>query len=71
METVAYEQKKVLRIADVARRLDCSESTVRRLIANGELKAGQFSGPNTSVRISEDVLEAWLEERFAKNGDGA
>jgi excisionase family DNA binding protein len=66
MATVAYEQKRMLRISDVARRLDCSETTVRRLIAMGQLKAGQFAGPNTSVRISEDVLEAWLEERFAK-----
>jgi excisionase family DNA binding protein len=61
----------MLRITDVARRLDCSPSTVRRLIQNGELRAGQFTGPNTSVRIAESVLEAWLEawlsERFAKN----
>jgi excisionase family DNA binding protein len=71
MATLAYEQKKMLRISDVARRLDCSESTVRRLIATGQLRAGQFAGPNTSVRISEHVLEAWLEDRFATNGEAA
>lgn len=65
MTILTYE--RMLRIPDVARRLDCSESTVRRLIANGELKAGQFAGPNTSVRIAESVLEAWLAERFGRN----
>jgi len=58
METLANE--KLLRIGDVAARLDCSEATVGRLIWNGQLKAVQFAGPNTSVRISESVLEAWL-----------
>jgi excisionase family DNA binding protein len=70
MATLANE--KMLRIADVARRLDCSEVTVRRLIWNGQLKAHQFNGKNTSVRISESVLEAWLSERFAgSSGDEA
>jgi excisionase family DNA binding protein len=58
----------MLRIPDVARRLNCSESTVRRLIANGQLKAGQFAGPNTSVRIAESVLEEWLQGRFGRGG---
>jgi excisionase family DNA binding protein len=68
--TVAHE--KLLRIGDVARRLDCSEATVRRLIWNGQLQAVQFNGKNTSARISESVLEEWLQERFAgASGDEA
>ena len=70
MVTLAHE--KMLRIGDVARRLDCSEVTVRRLIWSGQLKAVQFNGRNTSVRVSESVLEAWIEERFAgTSGDEA
>jgi excisionase family DNA binding protein len=53
----------MLRIPEVARRLDCSTATVRRLIANGQLKAVQFNGKNTSLRISESTLEDWLQER--------
>jgi excisionase family DNA binding protein len=69
MATLAHE--KMLRISDVARRLDCSPSTVRRLIQNGELQAGQFAGPNTSIRIAESVLEAWLAERFNSPDEAA
>jgi excisionase family DNA binding protein len=61
----------MLRISDVARRLDCSEATVRRLIWSGQLSAVQFAGPNTSVRVAESVLQAWLEERFVSTGDEA
>jgi excisionase family DNA binding protein len=57
----------MLRISDVARRLACSTSTVRRLIANGELPATQLNGKHTSVRIDEDLLENWLQERFVGN----
>lgn len=64
MTTVAYAQKRMLRISEVARRLDCSTSTVRRLIANGQLPATQFAGPNTSLRIDEASLEEWLQQRF-------
>lgn len=67
MTTVADGQK-LLRITEVARRLDCSTSTVRRLIAAGELPATQFAGPNSSIRIDEAVLEEWLHQRFVGNG---
>jgi excisionase family DNA binding protein len=60
MATVAYEKKRMLRIGAVAARLDCSESTVRRLIANGQLRAVQLGGPGHSLRISERELESWL-----------
>lgn len=69
MASVAYAQKRMLRISEVARRLDCSTSTVRRLIAAGELPATQFAGPNSSIRIDEAALEAWLEERFVGSGE--
>jgi len=71
MATVAYAPRKMLRIGEVARRLDCSPSTVRRLIANGELPFVQLNGKNTSLRLDEYVLEKWLEGRLARNGDEA
>ena len=65
MTAGAYAQNRMLRISEVSRRLDCSESTVRRLIANGQLPATQFAGPNSSIRIDEEILEQWLQGRFA------
>lgn len=63
--------RRMLRISEVARRLDTSETTVRRLIASRQLPAAQFAGPGTSLRIDEDVLEAWLEQRIAYRGGEA
>jgi excisionase family DNA binding protein len=71
MQMTTVGQETMLRIPDVARRLNCSEATVRRLIWNGQLQAVQFNGKNTSVRISESVLEEWLQGRFAGGGDQA
>jgi excisionase family DNA binding protein len=71
MATVAYEQKRMLRIGAVAARLDCSESTVRRLIANGQLPAVQLGGPGHSLRIPEHELEEWLLGAPGRNGDAA
>jgi excisionase family DNA binding protein len=72
VQTVTLAHEKLLRISDVAARLDCSEATVRRLIWNGQLKAHQFNGKNTSVRVFESVLEEWLQGRFAgSSGDEA
>jgi excisionase family DNA binding protein len=58
----------MLRVSEVARRLDCSETTVRKLIANSELPFVQLNGKNTSLRLDEYVLEKWLEGRLARNG---
>jgi excisionase family DNA binding protein len=69
MTTVAYAQKRMLRISEVARRLDCSESTVRRLIQNGQLPATQFAGKNFSIRIDEAVLEQWLRGCFPRDAE--
>jgi excisionase family DNA binding protein len=63
-------RERMLRVGDVAERLDCSDATVRRLVANGELRAGQFGGKHTSIRIAESVLEDWLAERFIRNSPG-
>ena len=41
-------------IAEAARRIGCSDDTIRRRIANGQLKAVR-SG--RIIRISEDALE--------------
>jgi excisionase family DNA binding protein len=71
MATVAYERKKMLRIGDVATRLDCSETTVRRLIASGQIPAVQLGGPGHSLRVGEAALEAWLLEGSAKDSEVA
>lgn len=41
---------------------------MRRLVWSGALKAVQFNGKNTSIRIAESVLEEWLQGRFAGSG---
>ena len=45
----------------VAERLDVSAETVLRWIRKGELPAIRL--PGGTVRIGEDELEAWLQER--------
>ncbi len=47
----------LLKVADVATRLGCSESTVRRLIEGGRL--GHYRCP--SIRVSELHLQEYLD----------
>jgi excisionase family DNA binding protein len=70
MATVAHEQKRLLQVKEVAAWLDCSESTVRRLLANGQLRPVQFAGRGSTIRIARHELEAWLFGA-ADNGDVA
>lgn len=51
---------KLLTVAQVARRLNVSEVTVRRRVRAGELPAVQLGGPKTAIRVAEDELAAWL-----------
>ena len=64
MVTVAPE-RRLLKIGDVAARLNCSPSTVRRLVDRG-LPVLRFGHKNCSLRVDAAELEAWLYS----NGDG-
>jgi excisionase family DNA binding protein len=65
-------EHKLLTVREVASYLRVDTSTVRRLIANGELRALQLGGPGHSLRIAKHELEDWLSERHrpARNGNG-
>ena len=52
---------KLLSVAQVSARLQCARSTVRRLIADGELRASRIS--SRTIRISEADLQAYLDGR--------
>jgi excisionase family DNA binding protein len=59
MTAIAHE-RGLLTVLDVAARLNVSESTVRRLIADDELPSLQLGGKRKAVRIDEAEFEAWL-----------
>jgi excisionase family DNA binding protein len=52
---------KLLSVAQVSARLQCACSTVRKLIADGELRASRIS--SRTIRISETDLQAYLDGR--------
>lgn len=54
---------KSLRLKQAADILDCSERTVRRLIADGELEA--FSLRKRSLRVTERSLNAYINRGIA------
>jgi helix-turn-helix protein len=58
VHTVAPE-RKLLKIGDVAARLNCSEDTVRRLIARG-LPVLRLGHRGCSLRVDPGELESWL-----------
>ena len=64
MTTVANE-RRLLKIGDVAARLNCSTATVRRLVDRG-LPVLRLGHVNCSLRVDAAELEAWLYS----NGDG-
>jgi excisionase family DNA binding protein len=49
---------KLLSVAQVSARLQCARSTVRKLVANGELRASRI---RRTLRISETDLQAYLD----------
>ena len=53
----------LLKIPEVARRLDVSEKTVRRWIDRGELPVHRLG---SSIRISEADLSAFLAQRRSR-----
>jgi excisionase family DNA binding protein len=52
---------KLLSVAQVGAKLQCARSTVRKLIADGELRASRIS--SRTIRISETDLQAYLDGR--------
>jgi excisionase family DNA binding protein len=54
-------ETKLLTLAEVARRLNCSQLTVRRRIQEGELPAVRLgSSPRHPLRVDERELNSWL-----------
>ncbi len=69
MTTVARD-RRLLTIREVATRLNVSESTVRRLIADDELPSLQLGGRRKAIRIDESEFDAWLYgERLSVEAD--
>jgi excisionase family DNA binding protein len=52
---------RLLSVAQVSAKLQCARSTVRRLVADGELRASRIS--RRTIRISEADLQAYLDGR--------
>jgi excisionase family DNA binding protein len=52
---------KLLSVAQVSARLQCARSTVRRLVADGKLRASRIS--SRTIRISVADLQAYLDGR--------
>lgn len=57
-----------LKIPEVARRLDVSEPTVRRMVKGGKLPSVFIGG---AYRVSEGDLEKYLEAARVQPGDGS
>jgi excisionase family DNA binding protein len=56
--------RKLLKVSEVAKRLDQHERTVWQKIATGELQAVRLgSTPQAPVRVDEAELTGWLAER--------
>ena len=52
---------KLLSVAQVSARLQCARSTVRKLVADGELRAARIG--SRTIRISETDLQTYLNSR--------
>ncbi len=50
---------KLLSVAQVSTKLRCAESTIRKLVAGGNLRASRIG--SRCIRISEDDLRAYLD----------
>ena len=52
---------KLLSVAQVSAKLHCAQSTVRKLVADGALRASRIS--SRTIRISEADLQSYLDSR--------
>ena len=54
------DEQKLVRVRDVARQLDVSQSTVWRWIYSGDLPAVQLGGRGHTVRVDQRELREWI-----------
>jgi excisionase family DNA binding protein len=66
----AKPEPRLLRVAEVAERLDQHPSTIYRKLERGELPGLQLGGRKAGIRIDEAELEAWLRPRGRRAGRG-
>jgi excisionase family DNA binding protein len=52
--------RKLLRVNEVAERLNWHPSSVYRAVSTGTMPAVRLGGPGCSIRIDESELERWL-----------
>jgi len=52
---------RLLSVSQVSAKLQCARSTVRKLVADGELRASRIG--SRAIRISETDLQAYLDGR--------
>jgi excisionase family DNA binding protein len=51
---------KLLSVAQVSAKLQCARSTVRKLVADGELRASRIR--SRTIRVAETDLQAYLDD---------
>lgn len=56
---------RLLRVDDVAERLQCSTKSVRRSISNGDLEAVRIGPAGRSIRVTEQAFAVYLATRNA------
>ncbi len=62
----ADERPEYLTVAEIAEELRCSEPTIRRRIASGELEAVKLGqGRNSAVRVRRSALEDFVSRGAA------
>ena len=52
---------RMLKVADVGRRMGCSDDTVRRMLAKGLLPMVRGGAGGKMVRVSEAAVEAYIK----------
>jgi excisionase family DNA binding protein len=62
---VADPDKAFRTVADIALQLNCSQETVRRLVAAGELEATRFAGRTSRLRISREAVDDYMRRHRA------
>ncbi len=63
----------LLKVRDVAERLNCSISTVYQLVELGELGSFQIGARHGGIRISEEQIKDYLDrcQRLTIDGNGS
>lgn len=61
----------MMRVAEVARRLDVSDKVVYALLESGRLRAYRVGAGRGSYRVTEDQLRAYLESTLTDAPIGA